>query len=589
MRHKILQLFKGGMVLALIAFSSCGKDFLEPKPLSSFVPENTYVNKEAMTTLLNSCRHKLKQEFINDNPLLCTEYNISDIAVPGETAPQSLKNLDEQLTPYGAGNSKILDNSDSSGETSYWAVCWGAVKSANTVITRHILATYKSEDEKNMVLAEGYFHRAYWYYRIVNQYGDVPYIGEEILTPKVDLVTASRKSILKQMKTDMMFAVKWLPAKPAFGEVSKYAGYHLLAKIYLALGEFDNAIEAASEVIDKSHHQLMKVRFGKYKNDGIHDVIWDLFRKENISISENTEGILVGQDRVDSRNNGSSSGGTERTRQYGPFWLGVPGMIRSGEQYQYLLRGIARTRPSYYMSYGLWDNAGNDKRHTWPNWFPLDSLKYNDPSKANYGQYVDKSASTDTIRQWFPFQHYKIVVPDEVRDPLTNNDSRGGFSDIYIFRLAETYLLRAEAYVWKNRKDLAVKDVNEVRGRAGATLAAESEIDIDYILDERARELYVEEPRKTELTRITFIMADQKLNGYSTDNMHQKNFYYDRVMRTNNYFSQQVVAGGVAFKMSSYHYLWPIPQKDIKANVSGHINQNLGYSGSENNKPPVEF
>jgi hypothetical protein len=149
--------------------------------------------------------------------------------------------------------------------------------------------------------------------------------------------------------------------------------------------------------------------------------------------------------------------------------------------------------------------------------------------------------------------------------------------------------LRAEAYFWKNDLEKAGNDINEVRGRASAPLVAAANVTIDYILDERARELYMEEPRKTELTRIAFIMAELGRDGYSTNNMHQNNFYYDRVMRVNEMYRNQYFYGsGPLFRMSPHHYLWPIPQREINANVEGHINQNLGYAGSETNIKPLE-
>lgn len=108
------------------------------------------------------------------------------------------------------------------------------------------------------------------------------------------------------------------------------------------------------------------------------------------------------------------------------------------------------------------------------------------------------------------------------------------------FRLAETYLLRAEAYVWIGGADnlsKAAADINEVRKRAGAKPAG-NEIGLDDVLDERARELYVEEFRRTELVRIAYIMASKSINGYTLDNMGEKNFFYDRVIDKNNFYKE---------------------------------------------------
>src|SRR5690606_37489094 len=109
----------------------------------------------------------------------------------------------------------------------------------------------------------------------------------------------------------------------------------------------------------------------------------------------------------------------------------------------------------------------------------------------------------DTIRNWFGWPHYKIYIPDPRRTP-----ARGGAGDWYVIRLADTYLIRAEAYWWKGDMTNAMADLNKVRTRAhAAPITDASKFNIGTILDERARELYWEEPRKTELTRMAFIFA----------------------------------------------------------------------------------
>ena len=574
----------GGVII------SCSEDFLQPKPLSMFMPENTYTNKTAMISLLNDCRFILRDEFVDNFSQLNTELCWSDYGVYGEPTNSAPKNYDVQITPSEDCNFAILDIT--SENISYWNLGFQAIKSANVVISRHDKASYNTEADKNEILAEGYFHRAYWYYRIVHQFGDVPFIDGEITRPTVDMYSMSRKSILNRMITDMEFAVKWLPVSVQFGEVSRAAGYHLLTKLYLSMGRFDDAISAATEVIEKSGLALMKNRFGTKINPTYEGVTYegslllDLFRKENISLTENTEGILISQDRVGFRGGkGASTEGSCKMRNYGPGWTYLPGIIRSGHQHEYLGRGVGFSCPSPYNHYTIWKGCGEDLRHKWPNWFPIDSLKYNDPAQANFHKYYPKPNIPDTIRTWFSHQYYKIFVPDETH---AYNDPRGGYTDVYVFRLAETYLLRAEAYWWTNKMDKARDDINAIRGRVNAPLIATSDVTIDYILDERVRELYTEEPRKTELTRIAFIMADQKRDGFSTDNMHQKNFFYDRVMRCNEYFGKQVQVPTGQWKMSAYHYLWPIPQTNIDANVEGHINQNMGYAGCENNIKPLE-
>jgi hypothetical protein len=79
---------------------------------------------------------------------------------------------------------------------------------------------------------------------------------------KTDYATVKREVILQQMKADLDSAVLWVPWTADKGDVNKGAVYHMLAKIDLALGLFDDAITAASAVINNGAYSLMTTRFG---------------------------------------------------------------------------------------------------------------------------------------------------------------------------------------------------------------------------------------------------------------------------------------------------------------------------------------
>jgi hypothetical protein len=290
------------------------------------------------------------------------------------------------------------------------------------------------------------------------------------------------------------------------------------------------------------------------------------------------------------------SNGTNAMRNYVPTWWhsqylkdanGKAACTDKKGNWQIIKlgRGVGYARPTNYTAYEIWNDCGADLRHdTVVNWFPMEEMLINNPSSAFYGQPVSKQYTNpiDTFQAWFPFPYYKVYVEDEEVPDQPN----GGHSDWYIFRLAETYLLRAEAYLWKGDKNSAAADINKVRERALAPPVAVADVNLEYILDERIRELYAESPRKTELTRMSFIMADNNLNGYSTETLDQKSYWYDRIQAKNNFYNVGYVWGINEFKISPYHVLWPIPQDVIDDNQGGVINQNKGYPGAENNIPP---
>ncbi|RLD23997.1 MAG: RagB/SusD family nutrient uptake outer membrane protein, partial [Bacteroidetes bacterium] len=200
----------------------------------------------------------------------------------------------------------------------------------------------------------------------------------------------------------------------------------------------------------------------------------------------------------------------------------------------------------------------------------------------------------DTVRSWFPWPHYKVWTSDP--DWL---QPRGGPSDGYVFRLAETYLLRAEAYVWKGEWQKAADDINVIRQRANAeymyTSADIQQQAIAAVLDERNRELYLEEPRKVVLTRMAIIYARTGIpcyNGktYSMENISQDNFWHDRVDAISDFYNKDVpTVWGNVFTCSPIHIFWPVPSYAINSNTGGVINQNEGYPGTAKNVAPLIY
>jgi starch-binding outer membrane protein, SusD/RagB family len=87
-----------------------------------------------------------------------------------------------------------------------------------------------------------------------------------------------------------------------------------------------------------------------------------------------------------------------------------------------------------------------------------------------------------------------------------------------------------------------------VRARSKATPVSPADVNIDYILDERIRELGVEEKRMLTLTRLGKL--------------------YDRVVKYNPFYASQ---------MKPHYNLWPIPFSEIERNRGAKLEQNPGY------------
>ncbi|RYF91000.1 MAG: RagB/SusD family nutrient uptake outer membrane protein, partial [Chitinophagaceae bacterium] len=507
------------ITIALTGIGSCGKDYLKPEPLSDFVPENAYVDAAGFRAALVACARNARIEYYGDNPPILTEMVFSEVTAEGTTDKSGpAQDLNLWITPDAA---TAYDDADHARLQFYWREGYRGIKYANTVITRIDDAKYKDEAERNAILGSAYFHRALRYYRLTHQFGDVPAVMQEYNFAKLDFYSTKREVILQRMKEDLEFAAKWVTDGVNRGEVSKGAINHLLTKINLSLGKFDDAIASSSAVINSGAYALMRAPFGATKKN----VIWDLHRPENKSLGENKEGLYMIIDRF---GDGQFDGGIRIMRNAVPYWgtnINTPDGKKGTNdaasssliadffpQSNLYGRGIGRARPTNYSQYDIWTDP-NDLRHAKGNWMTMEEILYNDPqlkqtNNPNYLKPVQLRSSTgtllcvDTIRSYFGWPQYKLFIPDTENTPM-----QGGHTDWYVFRLAETYLLRAEAYFWKGDLLNAAADVNQVRTRAQAAAIAPAAVNIGSILDERARELFYEEPRKTELTRISYIFA----------------------------------------------------------------------------------
>lgn len=588
--------------ILFMAISACSEDWLEPQPLSFYSPENTYNEASGLWAALVACERNMRHEYTGDGSPILTEHIFTEVAVEGTTDKSGpAQDMNLLITPDANLNS---ENTNRIGW--YWYEGFKGIKYANTVISRiDQPEDYESEDERNHILATAYFHRSLRYYRLTQQFGDVPLILQEITEPKLDFYSTERTVILRKMKEDLEWGEEWIPDVMDRGRVPKGALQHLLIKINLALGEFQDALDVANRLIDGGTYALMTDRFGIDSGDPTKNVIWDLHRPANKAPFTNTEAILLVMDRIDTDGN---SGGIITMRNAVPFWgsnINTPAgnkgtSDRSGIELDEVTefgRGIGRLRATWYHQSIIWDDE-NDLRHAPGNWMDMSDLVYNNPDIKDTDPYYGQNLQfrneegavlvVDSIRSWFSWPHYKLYIPDPQR-----NQPQGGHTDWYIFRLAESYLLRAETKFWMGDLAGAAEDINAVRTRAGAAPYEASEINIGTILDERARELYYEEPRKTELTRMARIFAltgKAAYNGksYNEDMFSQDNFYYDRIMEVTDYYNKGVFTRhGDTYTLSPYHVLWPIPQGAINSNTKGHLNQNEGYFGFENNVPPL--
>jgi starch-binding outer membrane protein, SusD/RagB family len=414
---------------------------------------------------------------------------------------------------------------------------------------------------------------------LVYLFGGVPLILEEVVTPKSDYVRASKDDILKQIVLDATDAAANLPAVTAAvdGKLNKAVANHLLAETYISLKDYDKSIAAATEVIQNSSLKLMADRFGSLKSQA-GDVFYDLFRVGNQNRkSGNTESIWVIQYELDVIGGVLTSAGSplnnmERALAPACFSIVDPdaksslnknlsaSTINSGG------RGVGFVQPTNYWTYQIWGlDSINDNRVVTSTDIRTSAFnisrdfKYTNPLSPNYvgKSLLDFPAANWKAQKWrwYPYPT-KITTPgqhpagfyDDVALQTLKSIAGPTCRDMYMIRLSETYFLRAEAQLLKNNAQAAADDLNVVRARAKAIPVTPAQVNMDYILDERARELVFEEDRRLTLSRTGKLVERVRLhNPLNKGNIQD------------------------------FHALFPIPASDIEANKDAILTQNPGY------------
>ena len=559
-----IQLIKLATFIAVLSYiAGCNKtddQFLAEVRRDGLTVDNALITKSQFDLALNACYRQV-QFFYNssdgwfDSWHLGANFDVSAIAtvyIPDPTYP---------WVDY----SKI--NSQDGQSATWWNWNYSIVKFANTVIggVENKIATITA-DEKKVLLAEAKFFRA-WAYRNLNiAFGGVPIITGPIAEAKVDFVRNTPAECNAFIKSDLESAVANLPiATPIKGKVVRAAADHLLAEINIILKDYDGAIAAATRVIGGTDgaYSLMKTRFGARRTEIINtrgvptDYYWDLHEIDNQDYQTgNMESIWVAQFERNIQGGGVAHPTLGNRMNQGRVnwcrhWLFAKAGL-NGVAADSIGRGASFLRGTNYLNWDIWANSAGDIRNNETNvrrkfYFGANIPASGSQPAFNKGDLIPKSFLTvKEDSMWFVYPNWTKFGTDK---HFAGDFISGYTKDQYVMRLPETILLRAEAYLAKGDRVSAAADINLIRSRANAPLANPSEITIDYILDERARELYGEEYRMLTLMRLGLV--------------------FDRVKK----FGGEIQRATVAQKNN----LLPIPQSEIDRNVGAKLVQNPGY------------
>ena len=264
-------------------------DYLDIKPKGEKIPK-TVTDYE---TLLN---YESVQKVSDTYPTYLTD----DVYLPDVaqgTATPGLNSVDQSILNLYLFKKDVFGEAQDDG---FWFASYNRIYYYNTVIDNIMDAEGPSEQQKHSIRAEALISRALEYLYLVNGYAKhydvrtaetdpgVPLILDEDISKK-DLVRASVKDVYAQIQSDLQAALPNLPAQPkgnAF-RASKAAGYGILAKMYLYMGNYAEALKAANAVLEMNNSLLDLKKYAVVKvqsSIGRTNVPQDIDNPENIYI-----------------------------------------------------------------------------------------------------------------------------------------------------------------------------------------------------------------------------------------------------------------------------------------------------------------
>lgn len=543
---------KALLFTAALSLAGC-QDFLEEKNIASQSAEAFYATAAGYESLMTGAYNTLKSVYNST-----TYYSLAQLGT--DISTQNNGNTTNALNQYTPDY--LNDNGTVSG---YWNTLYAALKNVNAVIGRAGNVITKDQDPRDGMdkavvaqhVAEAKFLRALYLFEIVKNWGQAPLLLEEPTSASTTSKLNSGKEFYTQILADLKDVIDsslpWKHEGANYGRVSKAAALHLRSLVYLTRAyqsyadskDFANALADAENVITNSGHQLLDdyAMVHRQANEENAEIIFPV----NFSAGANWNNNIWSMFYLFVYREGWNDIGFSEI--YRCDWATV-----MPSKYAYLLfdwKKDHRAEVTFMSPYNGDPATSIEGENTGKNWFESTKgikvpkgepvIYFPVPVEADYKQYTDAEKETSSNNGLFYYNYptgsiaqesYKNAGDDDYyktgyqsmnsssrawlpvwkfKDHNTIYQSSGtvgqGMRDIYLFRLAETYLIAAEAAVGAKDNGKALTYINAVRSRA-ANGADESglalysgTVTIDNVLDERALELFGEAPRWNDLTR----------------------------------------------------------------------------------------
>lgn len=450
---------------------------------------------------------------------------------------------------------------------SYWANLYKIIQESNILLNRCDLSVEgMTQAEFEVLTAQTRFLRVLAYYYLVETFGPVPLLTLEPEDIILEVTRNSEEEIYAFM-IDELFSVQtllpWRSDLP--GAISRGAVSNLLGKLYLSRAykpfKEDTDFEEAAKYLDQ-------VIFESEDSYALLERYSDVFDENNQNNAEVIWAIQYGTDKE------YAGSGNPQQRLFGINLTALePDLfIREQEDYSSMQRLYWIIPEVHELFADPDDDARYDATFQREIYVNNSESEYFGELGIYYPKWNDTSGDDKGAVNFLPYRmggEYVWYPQSTVLEILQSGSDRmplikkfkdtqmlwggQGTREDVVFRLGDTYLLAAEAYLGAGGQGTALERLNAVRRRAAADVSKQpgmelEEISLDIILDERARELLGEHDRWFDLKR----------TGKLIERVYRYNIL---VQKYNN--------------LNENHLYRPIPQDEI--NKLNGLTQNEGY------------
>ncbi|MRT93193.1 RagB/SusD family nutrient uptake outer membrane protein [Ancylomarina sp. 16SWW S1-10-2] len=551
-------LYTSSLLSLLIGFNSCESYLEEENP--SEITSESYITESTADELVVGV-YEAEREVYKD-------YESMFFGTDIFTSQNALYN-------YNALNEYYNLNSSSDGIEDIWDNNYSVISKANTVINRYENEINWSEsnlESKASGIAQAKGLRGLAYYNLVQQFGGVVLTLDEINSIDFSYTRSTEEEVFTQIIKDLEDAIPDLESNPDFGRFSKRAAQHVLADVYVTRGyksfgnstDFTTAAALAVSAIDsydiRSQSYAEVFDYGNQENDEILFSIQYSSGGESDDHDNDKQGLFMNQvfNYVGIERTTSTYGESLTGKEIMPtdFFYALFDDNDTRDDATFFRVLFATEETSYTSDNGIDPISIGDTIIYYPK-NSLETADLNDKLNRYYvyqpGQYTYDAVTENVdgaIYQYTNnFEKTNFPIFKKFND-VNSLGTDGGERDTYVFRVAETYLIAAEAYLEAGNISEALKYINLVRERATGVANYYTSLDIDDILNERALELAGESNRWNILKRTGKL--EERINLYNPHVINHGTFD------------------------DATHLVRPIPADEMELS-NGSLVQNTGY------------